>query len=61
MNEHRWMIVTNQYLGYQNARKYNDTLLQLETQNPQALSLRRLIDDKVKSGACKPPDAISCM
>ncbi|KAJ3057315.1 mitochondrial membrane protein [Rhizophlyctis rosea] len=35
--------------NYRNARKYNDTLLQLESQNPQALSLRKLIDDKVKS------------
>ncbi|KAJ3186994.1 mitochondrial membrane protein [Gaertneriomyces sp. JEL0708] len=35
--------------NYRNARKFNETLLQLEARNQQALSLRRLIDDKVKS------------
>ncbi|KAJ3300014.1 mitochondrial membrane protein [Borealophlyctis nickersoniae] len=35
--------------NYRDARKYNDTLLQLEGQNPQALALRQLIDDKVKT------------
>ncbi|TPX54608.1 hypothetical protein PhCBS80983_g05857 [Powellomyces hirtus] len=35
--------------NYKNARKYNETLLQLETRNTQALSLRQLIDEKVKS------------
>ncbi|KND01445.1 uncharacterized protein SPPG_03249 [Spizellomyces punctatus DAOM BR117] len=35
--------------NYRNARKYNETLLQLESRNNKALSLRKLIDDKVKS------------
>ncbi|KAJ3183754.1 mitochondrial membrane protein [Geranomyces variabilis] len=35
--------------NYRNARKYNETLLQLEARNSQAIALRTLIDEKVKS------------
>ncbi|KAI8818934.1 uncharacterized protein EV422DRAFT_535953 [Fimicolochytrium jonesii] len=35
--------------NYRYARKYNETLLQLETSNRQGLALRQLIDAKVKS------------
>ncbi|KAI9098739.1 hypothetical protein DFS34DRAFT_87882 [Phlyctochytrium arcticum] len=35
--------------NYKDARKYNETLLQVEQRNQQSLTLRRLIDDKVKS------------
>ncbi|RKO84290.1 hypothetical protein BDK51DRAFT_17691 [Blyttiomyces helicus] len=36
--------------NYRNARKFNETLLQLESRNVQALELRKLIDDRVRSG-----------
>ena len=34
---------------YKEARRYNETLLKLEEENPQALSLRQLIDERVQS------------
>jgi fission 1 protein len=34
--------------NYQEARRYNDILLELEPDNMQALSLRALVDDKVQ-------------
>jgi hypothetical protein len=35
---------------YREAKKFNETLLKLEESNPQALSLRTLINDKVQTG-----------
>jgi fission 1 protein len=35
---------------YREAKKFNETLLKLEENNPQALSLRTLINDKVQTG-----------
>ncbi len=32
------------------ARKFNDALLEVESQNPQALSLRTLINERVQRG-----------
>ncbi|KAI9355969.1 hypothetical protein DFJ73DRAFT_824122 [Zopfochytrium polystomum] len=34
---------------YREARSHNDILLQLEPRNPQAIHLRKLIDEKVRS------------
>ena len=39
---------------YNEARRYNDSLLEKEPRNMQALSLRALIDDRVAKGT-KPP------
>lgn len=36
--------------AYKEARQYNDSLLAAEPKNPQALSLKSLIDEKVRSG-----------
>ncbi|KAJ3411666.1 mitochondrial membrane protein [Chytridiales sp. JEL 0842] len=35
--------------NYRDSRKFNETLLQMEPRNSQALHLRRLIDEKVRS------------
>ena len=43
-----YLALGNYKLGnYAEARRYNDSLLELETGNMQAQSLRQLIDDKV--------------
>lgn len=43
-----YLALGNYKLGnYQEARRYNDSLLELEENNLQAQSLRELIDDKV--------------
>ncbi|RKO96632.1 hypothetical protein CXG81DRAFT_9379 [Caulochytrium protostelioides] len=46
-----YYLALGQYkLGnYREARRFNETLLQIEQANPQALSLRRLIDEKVRA------------
>lgn len=35
---------------FKEAKKFNETLLKLEETNPQALSLRSLINEKVQTG-----------
>ncbi|KAJ3101994.1 mitochondrial membrane protein [Phlyctochytrium planicorne] len=45
-----YLSLGNYKLGnYRDGRKYNETLLQMEPRNPQALQLRKLIDEKVRS------------
>ena len=43
-----YLALGNYKLGnYAEAKRYNESLLELETANLQAISLRQLIDDKV--------------
>ncbi|KAI8848080.1 mitochondria fission 1 protein [Chytridium lagenaria] len=45
-----YLSLGNYKLGnYRDGRKFNETLLQMEPRNPQALQLRKLIDEKVRS------------
>jgi hypothetical protein len=44
---------------YNEARRYNDSLLEKEPRNMQALSLRALIDDRVAKGTVTSRIAIS--
>ncbi|KAJ3216105.1 mitochondrial membrane protein [Dinochytrium kinnereticum] len=45
-----YLSLGNYKLGnYRDARKFNETLLQMEPRNPQAVQLRKMIDEKVRS------------
>ena len=56
-----YYLALGQYkLGHYNeARRYNDSLLEKEPRNMQALSLRALIDDRVAKGTKRPFSPLS--
>jgi fission 1 protein len=46
-----YLALGNFKLGkYKEAKRFNETLLKLEEENPQALSLKELINEKVQTG-----------